>query len=83
MLKENSIIKPTVINLTKTFDTLEDAYATVIKAIPELKAYCGDTAIEAAVLKAMINSIANNIPSISNENYPITLSFSINSKSRI
>lgn len=73
-------IKPTVINLTKTFDTFEDAYTTVIKAIPELKAYCGDTAIEAAVLKAMMNSIANNIPSISNENYPNTLSFSINSK---
>lgn len=72
--------KPTVINLTKTFDTFEDAYTTVIKAIPELKAYCGDTAIEAAVLKAMMNSIANNIPSISNENYPNTLSFSINSK---
>ena len=68
-------IKPTVINLTKTFDTFEDAYTTVIKAIPELKAYCGDTAIEAAVLKAMMNSIANNIPSISNENYPNTLSF--------
>ena len=73
-------IKPTVINLTKTFDTFEDAYTTVIKAIPELKAYCGDTAIEAAVLKAMMNSITNNIPSISNENYPNTLSFSINSK---
>lgn len=72
--------KPTVINLTKTFDTFEDAYTTVIKAIPELKAYCGDTAIEAAVLKAMMSSIANNIPSISNENYPNTLSFSINSK---
>ena len=73
-------IKPTVINLTKTFETFEDAYTTVIKSIPELKAYCGDTAIEAAVLKAMMNSIANNIPSISNENYPNTLSFSINSK---
>ena len=73
-------IKHTIINLTKTFDTFEDAYTTVIKAIPELKAYCGDTAIEAAVLKAMMNSIANNIPSISNENYPNTLSFSINSK---
>lgn len=72
--------KPTVINLTKTFDAFEDAYTEVIKAIPELKAYCGDTAIEAAVLKAMMNSIVNNIPSISNENYPNTLSFSINSK---
>ena len=72
--------KPTVINLTKTFETFEEAYTTVIKNIPELKAYCGDTAIEAAVLKAMMNSIANNIPSVSNENYPNTLSFSINSK---
>lgn len=72
--------KPTVINLTKTFDTFEDAYSEVIKFIPELKVYCGDTSIESAVLKSMMNSIANNIPSISNENYPNTLSFSINSK---
>ena len=34
--------KPTVINLTKTFDTFEEAYTAVIKNIPELKAYCGD-----------------------------------------
>ena len=28
--------KPTVINLTKTFETFEEAYTTVIKNIPEL-----------------------------------------------
>lgn len=67
-------------NLAKTFDSFEDAYTNILKHVPELKSYCGDTALDSAVLHNIMNTIIKNIPSISNKNYPNTLSFSINAK---
>ena len=69
--------KSTSVNLIKTFDNFEDAYTEVIKYVPELKTYCGETPFFNAVVNEMLNSISENIPSSNNENYPNLLSLSI------
>lgn len=65
------------INLIKKFDTFEEAYTELIKFIPEVKTYCGETAMHDSVITAMMETISENIPSSSNPNFPYLFSFSI------
>lgn len=66
-------------NLMKSFSTFEEGYEEVIKIIPEVKAYCGETILHDAVVSKMLDTIKDNIPSTNNTNYPNTFSFSIDS----
>ena len=71
--------KPQITNLTKVFKTFEEGYSELIKMVPEIKAYCGDSILHDVVVGNILDTIRNNIPSTVNTNYPNTLSFSIDS----
>lgn len=66
-------------NYVKQFNTFEEGYLELIKLVPELKVYTGETAIHDEVIKHILSTISDNIPSVNNPNYPNTLSFSIES----
>ena len=71
--------KPQAINLIKTFDTFESGYKEVIECCPVFQSYCGDTILYDSVIDSICKTIKENIPSPTNQNYPNTLAFSINS----
>ena len=76
---KRSMNKIQTTNLAKTFETFEEGYAELIKIIPEIKEYGGDTIIYDVVIKKILETIGDNIPSPTNSNYPNTFSFSIES----
>lgn len=76
---KRSIPKIQTTNLAKTFETFEEGYTELIKLIPEIKEYGGDTVIYDVVIKKILETIGDNIPSPTNSNYPNTFSFSIES----
>lgn len=67
------------LNLTKDFKSFEDGYIELIKLVPDIKAYGGETAIYEAVIGNILDTLRNNVPSTTNPNYPNTFSFSIDS----
>lgn len=76
-MKQRRFGKINTVNLVKSFDTFEDGYAEITRLLPEIKTYCGDTIMHNAVVGNILDTIKDNIPSTTNENYPNTLSFSI------
>lgn len=70
-------VKTNTVNLVKSFDSFEDGYSEIIRFLPEIKVYCGETIMHNAVICKILDSIKDNIPSPTDTNYPNTLSFSI------
>ena len=68
-----------ITNLSKTFNKFEDGYLELVKLVPEVKAYGGDSSLYDSVIGNILNTIRDNIPSTSSRNYPNTFSFSIDS----
>jgi len=69
-----------VTNFVKTFTKFEDGYAELISIVPEIKSYGGSDPMFDAVIYSIMNTIRENTPSLSNSNYPNTLSFSIDAR---
>ena len=67
------------INLTKTFPTFEDGYMQLVRLVPEVKVYCGDSALIDSVIGNILDTIKDNIPSTENSRYPNTFALSIDS----
>lgn len=76
-MKQKRFGKINTVNLVKSFDSFEDGYAEIIRLLPEIKVYCGETIMHNAVVGNILDTIKDNIPSTTNTNYPNTLSFSI------
>lgn len=76
-MKQKRFGKINTVNLVKSFDSFEDGYAEIIRLLPEIKVYCGETIMHNAVVGNIFDTIKDNIPSTTNTNYPNTLSFSI------
>lgn len=68
-----------VTNLVKQFPTFEEGFSEMSKLVPEIKSYCGETAIYNAVVGNILNVIRDDVPSTINRRYPNTMSFSIDS----
>jgi hypothetical protein len=68
-----------VTNLTKEFKTFEEGFIEMSKHVPEIKSFCGETAMYQAVVGNILNVIRDNVPMLNSRQYPNTISFSINS----
>ena len=68
-----------VTNLTKEFTTFEEGFIEMSKHVPEIKSFCGETAMYQAVVGNILNVIRDNVPTLNSRQYPNTISFSINS----
>ena len=68
-----------VTNLTKEFSSFEEGFIEMGKHVPEIKSFCGETAMYQAVVGNILNVIRDNVPTLNSRQYPNTISFSINS----
>ena len=67
-------------NYIKEYSTFEEGYAELISIIPEIKLYGGETALFESVVNKLMKTVQDNLPSVSNPNYPNTYSFSISAR---
>lgn len=68
-----------VTNLTKEFKSFEEGFLEMSKHVPEIKSFCGETAMYQAVVGNILSVIRDNVPMLNSRQYPNTISFSINS----
>lgn len=64
----------------KSFDTFEEGIEEVIKCVPQLKVYIGDTHTEEQVIERLMDEVRANIPSVYRPEYPATYAISVSAR---
>lgn len=68
------------ISFRKEFKEFEDGILNLLSMVPDLKYYIGNKTEEKAVILELLDVIKEDIPFVTNDNYPNTFSFTISAR---